>query len=607
MAGPFALPGNTAQDIAPIQLSGGAPAGVPSDTDSTLNLLNQATEAVKTVGTLNQKRLETEAVSGVQEDIKAVRDALQISKHPNLAKSFFSNESLQDPYIKEVYSRFTEIRSAADQGRLSQEYALERMESIMSEAVSRRPQFADSIRKAANDTAGANISSKLFTQIMSTSAQQQVDQKLQQEAARLGLPVEVYQGYIQQAFLIEQDKNALNWRKERGVYTANDMAKQVRLGVTSVTRDVQAELLAAINQGGVQDPEVAKAFARNQFTMLRNEVLGNIPGNVDGSLVNSHIATLDAEEERVLSMIDDGSMVKLLQSGRGLFEEMANQDVRENNPDIARLFSVMGKGEGAINILTQSLKFRTNPDAFKGLYKTDQAGVLELGSILLQQERASQIINGEVQAESPEESRLAGFQAAMRLKHDTTPTATSPVQPQEAIRLVDAVTQAGEEYSTITLADPHISNAVKGYKETWGQVINHYTNDLAALQIKYDQLKRQGIISDEMLKLEGGRLELDNTLRTAQFGASNFGTGGTTESAALSTFVRQANQTLRMGQVYKANGVFPATVFESPMMYVDSLKKPTNIAEPQAPRNSQGQEVIDVTFNPDGSFNFGGQ
>lgn len=605
MPGPFALPGNTAQDIAPIQLAGGAPAGVP-ESDGTLNTINQATELVKVVGQLNTKRLETEAVQGVSEDIKAVRDALQISKHPSLAQSFFSEESLQDPYVQEVYSRFTEIQSAADQGRLSQEYALERMESIMSEAVSRRPQFADSIRKAANDSAGANISSKLFTQIMSTSAQQELDQKLQQEAARLGLSVETYQGYIQQAFLIEQDRNALNWRKERGVYTANDMAKQVRLGVTSVTRDVQAELLAAINAGGVKDPEVAKAFARNRFTILRNEVLGGLPGNISGSVVNSHIATLDAEEERVLAMIDDGSMVKLLQSGRQLFDEMANEDVRENAPDIARLFSVLGKGEGAINVLTTWSKYKTNPQAFQGLYKTEQAGTLTLGAMLLQNENAARVISGEKKAESQEEQRLAGFVAAMRLKHDTVPTATAPVAPQEAIRLVDAVTSAGEDYSTITLADAHISNAVKGYKETWGQVINHYNNDVAALQVQYEQLKRDGIISDELVVLNNGRVELDNKLRTERFGASNFGTGGTTESAALTTFVRQANQTLRMGQVYKANGVFPATVFENPMMYLDGLKKPAT-QQPEAPRNSQGQEVIDVTLNPDGSFNFGGQ
>lgn len=602
MPGPFALPGNTAQDIAPIQLTGGAPAGVP-ESDGTLNAINQATEAVKAIGQFNQKRLETEAVQGVSEDIKAVRDALQISKHPNLAQSFFSEESLQDPYIQDVYSRFTEIQSATKQGRLTQEYALERMESIMSEAVSRRPQFADSIRKAANDSAGANISSKLFTQIMSTSAQQDLDLKLQQEAGRLGLPVEVYQGYLQQSFLIEQDRNALNWRKERGVYTANDMSKQVRLGVTSVTRDVQAELLAAINSGGVQDPEVAKAFARNKFTILRNEVLGGLPGNIDGSLVNSHIATLDAEEERVLSMIDDGSMVKLLQSGRELFAEMANEDVREQTPDIARLFSVLGKGEGAINVLTQWTKYRNNPQAMQGLYKTDQAGILTIGALLLQSEDAARVINGEKEAETAEEARLAGFIAAKRLQHDTVPTATVPVPPQEAIRLVDAVTAAGEDYSTITLADAKVANAVKGYKETWGQVINHYNNDVAALQIQYASLKEDGLLTDGMIEIIDGKLAMNAGQR-----AAFLGTGARPEAnAALQKYLRQANQTLRMGQVYKANGVFPATVFENPMMYLDSLTKPTSVAEPAAPRNQQGQEVINVTLNPDGSFNFGGQ
>lgn len=606
MAGPFALSGNTAQDIAPIQLSGGAPAGVPSDTNEALNVVNAATEAVKTVGALNQKRLETEAVQGVQTQVKAVRDALQISKHPNLANSFFSQESLQDPYIKNVYAQFNEIQGAVKQGRLSHEYGIERMESIMSAAVSRRPQFADSIRKAANETAGANISSKLFSQVMSVSPQQQVDQKLQQEAARLGLSVDTYQGYIRQEFLIQQDMTDMNWRKTRGTYTANDLAKQVRLGVSSVTRDVQGQLLAAVQQGGVQDPEAAKAFARNQFTILRNSLLSDLPTSVDGSVISSHMANLDAEEERVLSMLDDGSMTRLLQSGRELFDELAHEDIRENSPEIARLFSVLGRGEGAVKILSTWSKYKTNPEAMQGLFKTEQGGALTLGAMLLQNEEASKVLTGQREAGSPEEARLAGFQAAMRLKHDTAEgTAVTPA-PQEAIRLVDAVAAAGEEYSTLTLGNAQVAGAVKQYKETWGQVINHYTNDVAALQIKYERMKRQGIISDEMIKIDGGVVQLDNNAFVSRMGASNFGTGGTTEAASLSTFVRQANQTLRMGQVYKTNGVFPATVFKDSGDFLIKLKSGQQ-EQAEAPRNTQGEEVINVTFNPDGSFNFGGE
>lgn len=232
MPGPFALPGNTAQDIAPISVAGGVADKPAAPTNQALGAIEAATDVVKTFGELNLKRLESEAVTGVQEDIRAVRDALQINKHPNLAQSFFSAESLQDPYIKDVYSRFTEIQDAVKQGRLPHEYGLERMEAVMSEAVSRRPQFADSIRKAANDTAGANIASKMYSQIMSVNPQQEVHIKLQQEAARLGLDVDTYQGYLQQEFIIQQEQAALNFRKTRGNYTANDMAKQVRLGVT---------------------------------------------------------------------------------------------------------------------------------------------------------------------------------------------------------------------------------------------------------------------------------------------------------------------------------------------------------------------------------------
>lgn len=595
MAGPFALPGNTAREIAPIKLAGGAPAGVPDATDPTLGAIEAATEAVKVVGQLNTQRLEREAVSGVSEDIKAVRDALQINKHPNLAQSFFSKESLQDPYIQNVYSRFTEIQSAVKQGRLSHEYGLERMEAIMSEAVSRRPQFADSIRKAANDTAGANITSKLFTQIMSQSPQQAVDLKLQQEAARLGLPVEVYQGYLQQDFLRQQDMSAMQWRKERGAFTANDLANQIRIGVSSVTENIQGEILAQLQQGGVQDVEQMKALARARFTELRNLSLSGLPTSVDGSVINGHISTLDKEEERVLEMIEDGSMAKVAKLKRELGTELALADFREQAPEISKLFDVLGRGEGAIRIISTWTKYKSNPQAFQGLYATEQGGALTLGAMLLQNEQAAQVVNGERPAANPQEARLAGFQSALRLKHDVG-TDNAP-DPQETLRLVDAISNAGLEYSTITLADPQVAQAVKQYKETWGQVVNHYNSDVAALQTKYDDLKRKGVFVDGDLEIVNGGIAISGARRSAKFGAGNFGVDNSM-AAEVNTFIRQANQTLRMGQTYKGNGVFPNTVFSNANSYLSDMIS----GGAQVPEETQGGEDV-ITFDFDSSGN----
>ena len=117
MAGPFALPGNTAQDVAPTQLAGGV-GTLPqvADSDPTLAVIESVAQGVQTVAQVNTNRLEKEAVSGVQQEIKSVRDALQISKHPNLEQSFFSSEAMQDPYIQSVHAskRYVVLRHRVD-------------------------------------------------------------------------------------------------------------------------------------------------------------------------------------------------------------------------------------------------------------------------------------------------------------------------------------------------------------------------------------------------------------------------------------------------------------------------------------------------------------
>lgn len=559
MAGPFSTRGNTAGDLAPVNLRGGASAPVVQDPD--LAVVASAGQALETVAKVNTQRLQNEAVMGIQNEIQSVRDALQIAKEGSAATEFTA-ESLQDPYVKQVFEEFAAIQNASFQGKFPQEMALQRMDALLSEAVSRRPQYAEAIRKAANTTAGADISAKFFDQLMTETPEQKAFERLQGEAAFYGIEMGTYRNLVNQSFQRDQVVEQIEFDKAQGTVTLGQLRNQANNMVFGVTQDVMGLVRAKFAEGGVTNPEEIKQYIGAQMTMIRQRVSGNIPASVSSSDLNSVMTSLDAAEERLFKQVDNGSMVKLATTRTDLFSAMSKQSAWQGAPDAMMVLDLMGT-EAGLKYLDEVAKVEADPTT-KSIFMTNRGGTANLvDGMMAQGEKLGLILQGKEQASTDLERTQAGTLAAQGLQNPEELT------PQRAQRLVQVVEDMGIDYSMVALTDGKVAQTVQGFKEVHGQVISVFNRGASALQREYNQLVAEGYLKGSDIQIANGQLFVDYSGQAANLDAG----GRANLSSAVDSFIRNANLTLRMGQTYQARGVFPDTVFKNTNSFLDSIVK----------------------------------
>ena len=567
MAGPFATSGNTAGDLSPVNLRGGASAPVVASSE--LGAIAAVSEAVETVAQVNQQRLQSEAVTSIQNEVQSVRDALQIARE-GTATTEFTAEALKDPYVKQVFEEFVDIQSASFQGKFPQEMALQRMDALLSEAVSRRPQYAEAIRKAANETAGANISAKFFDQLMQQTPEQEAFERLQRESSFYGIEAGVYRNLVNQQFQRDQVVNQIEFDKVQGTVTLGQLRNQANNMVFGLTQDTMGLIRAASREGGVNNPEQQKQFIGQQMTMIRQRVLGNVPATVSSSDLSSVVAQLDAAEERLLKQVDDGSMLTLATQRTDLFDALSKQSAIEGAPDAMLILNLMGTEQG-MKYLDEVAKATADPKGYKSIFLTNRGGTANLVDGMMKQgQKLGLILSGEEEATTDEERVQAGTIAAQTLQGGATDQKGQVnITPQKAQRLVQVVQDMGVDYSMTALTNGKVAQTVAGFKEVHGQVISVFNRGASALQREYNQLKAEGYLRDGDIQIANGQLFVDYADKAAVLDAG----ARANMSSAVDTFIRNANLTLRMGQTYQARGVFPDTVFKNTTSFLDTLVK----------------------------------
>lgn len=591
MAGPFATRGNNSGDLAPVQLRGGTKAPIVADAD--LQTVAAAGEALGTVAKVNQQRLEREAVTGIQQEIQSVRDALQIARE-GTATTEFTSEALKDPYVKQVFEEFTEIQSASFQGKFPQEMALQRMDALLSEAVSRRPQFAEAIRSAANTTAGANISAKFFDQLMQQTPEQQAVERLRNEASFYGVDFGVYRNLTNQQFQRDQVVQQIEFDKAQGTVTLGQLRNQANNMVFGLTQDIMAVIRADKQRGGVRDPQEYRQFISEQVSMIRQTVTGNVPASVTSSDLNSVLNSIDAAEERLFKQLENGSASKLATERTDLFSALSKQSAWEGAPDAMMILDLMGTEQG-LKYLDEVAKVEANPTGYKSIFTQNRGGTANLVDGMMRQgERLGLILNGKAEAETDEERIQAGTIAAQSLQDVTDNEGKTTVTPQKVQRLVQVVEDMGIDYSMTALTDGKVAQTVAGFKEVHGQVISVFNRGQTALQRKYNELKAEGFLKDGDIQVRNGQLFVDYSQAAANLDAGS----RANLSSAVNTFVRDANLTLRMGQTYQARGVFPETVFKNTTSFLDSLvAQEVGDAAPQSNTSDDGVIRYDIDDN----------
>lgn len=587
MAGPFSTRGNNAGDLQAINLRGGASAPIVQDPDQ--QVIAAAGEALQTVAKVSEQRLENQAVTGIQNEIQSVRDALQIAREGTAATEFTA-ESLNDPYVKQVFEEFSEIQSASFQGKFPQEMALQRMDALLSEAVSRRPQYAEAIRKAANTTAGADISAKFFDQLMATTPEQKAFERLQGEAAFYGIEMSTYRNIVNQSFQRDQVVEQIEFDKAQGTVTLGQLRNQANNMVFGLTQDIMGLVRAKAAEGGIVNPVEIKQYLGSQLAMIRQKVTGNVPASVPSSDINSVLSELDAAEERLFTQVDNGSLQNMSTTQTALYETLAKQSAWEGAPDAMTVLHNLGTELG-LKTLNEIHRVDKNPTE-KSIFMVNRGGTANLvDGMMKRASELSLIIDGKAEAVSDVDRTQAGTLAAQGLQFSEDMT------PQRAQRLVQVVQDMGVDYSMVALTDGKVAQTVQGFKEVHGQVIAVFNRGASALQREYNQLKGEGYLKDGDIQIKNGQLFVDygDTLASLDAGAR------ANMSSAVDSFVRNANLTLRMGQTYQARGVFPDTIFKNTTSFLDSLVK-QEVQVETTETNPTESGTVKWGFGPDGEL-----
>lgn len=546
--GPFAVDPNSAAEISPIQLRGGTNTVVPQP-----DFGGAIADVANVVGTKIAADNQKEAINDVKGQLNTFQDALRVSKFPSLEKTFFGAEAQKNPYFQSVLKEFTAIQSAQQAGRLTSEFAVERMEALVSQSIARNPAFATEIKAAARDALGFDPSSKSIANLLKQSPEEQAGEQLRQQAARNGLTVEQQQAINGAVVKSGLEKQQLELLKARGEYDANMLAQEARLDTANTFVTIMEKVQQLTRAGGITDPDVLANEVRAQFGSIRARLLSNLPGTVPSSAVNAQLETIQKQEETLISMVTSGSMETLVNTQKDLLVSIAQRDVAQL-PGIGRLYAVDSKA--ALDILGTISKYRDNPQALAAAVQLEFEGAITTAAILEGVPGAVDVVLGNREAQNQNEARFAAFISGKRIQ---TASPDNPIDDKESVSLIKTMRQAGEDLTIGTLASPRIVRNLTSSKGSHGELINMFNTQLANLKQDYQRMQAEGLLPETAGKLNSnGRLDITETFIAAP------NREGGRPAGQYNEWTVRMNRLLNYADAYKTSGVFPDSVYASP-------------------------------------------
>ena len=346
--GPFQTPANVA-DIAPVQLKGGFTPNA--------GILGAVADVAKIVVPAIRENLEESIVNDVSGNAKAVSLALKATRFPSIQESVFSTEALASPATQRAFEEFTLIQDAVTQGRLPSNFALERLELAQNNAIKDAPEFEQEIRAAFRDATGVDPQKALFGKLLSEtttkSAEQKAQDKLTIEATQLGITPEQLVSSNHSAWEMQVQQQRFDFASRQGTYNLQTATSEVRNRGALVMTDILADMRRIQVAGEDFNPDTVnalKAKIGQSMAAVTSAILAKTAGlNVSGTAINAELAPLQALQDTMFSMLDDGSM-KTMISDRNDVTVSAIQGGILNMPDYATAYAIDG-GRGFVDLL----------------------------------------------------------------------------------------------------------------------------------------------------------------------------------------------------------------------------------------------------------------
>jgi len=340
-------------DIAPARQIGGVKRG-PGPVD-----------AVKAVSGILVPAIREQHIQGLKEDVlgqtKTVKEFLKLARTPSLLLTEFGTEAIENPAVRAAINDFVAVRDATDQGKLPQQFALERLETIQNNAIRDAPEFEKEIRQAMIQATGQDPAKTLFAQFLSTTKtaltpQQKAANNIAQQAAEHSFTFEQQLEQSHNIALSEGEQAKFKLLAAQGKITAFGISDQInRIAGTAMLR-VLSLARKELKRNGKLSQDFVRFLKVEAGTIQAAAQLDAVSQlkNLDPTAVSNATAPIREIAKNVSAMLDDGAMLGFLQ------DEVAVQKlVIENKvldiPGIGTAYGIAGP-QGFAQML-KGLKF----------------------------------------------------------------------------------------------------------------------------------------------------------------------------------------------------------------------------------------------------------
>lgn len=566
---PFQTSGRV-QDIAPVALKGGfTPA--PGILDAVADVAAIAVPVIR-------QNLENSIVDDVTGKTKAVSLALKATRFPSIQESVFSEEALANPATKRALEEFTLIQDAVKQGRLPSTFALERLELAQNMAIKDAPEFEEEIRGAFRDATGVDPTKALFGRLLSETttktAEQKASEKLTIEAIQLGITPEQLVASNHSAWEMQVQQQRFDFAATQGTYNLQTATSEVRNRGALVMTDILADMRRIQVAGEDFNPDTVlalKAKIGQSMAAVTSAILAKTAGlNISGTAINAELAPLQALQETMFQMLDDGSMKTMISDRNDVTVDAIKSSIL-NMPEYATAYAIDG-GRGFVSLLEFIQKSGNDPagKALTGALNQKARVAFDLQGVVGQYGRIGS--NEQLETVKAKQERVIAAGVYLGAKD-----ADESVQ---IAALEDIKKYGGQAIAWSAFESNKVLTATAASNKLKAAFINMQVTTTAGLSEDLVTLA-----ANPQVQLERLELTQDGTLRVIPrpLGEgvllSATARGGDTD---MQVYVDRFNRASRISAKYSGAGVLPSSRYESPAAYWDTVRTAfTKVVQPR--------------------------
>ena len=622
MAGPFSS-ANTAVDIP----TGGimaaqaipevhAPA-MPSAIADAAALVNAIAPPVNAIMGEHYKQQMTQ-------ELKGVEAALAASRRPWAMDSLLSDEAAKDPIVSSAVKELKGMQVAVRRGQMPVDFAVDRMEQIISTAVSKVPAYEEELREAGRNYLGFDPHQRMLSDMMQPNVQEQADQADAVAAAKIGMDINSYRQAKMQMFQLEFQKKAVDyqiasmnlqakpmqlareearfghevqeWQRSDIEWRRSDVEwhqKQVgglviqhsQLESSSITAQLLEGMQAEITKGGIQNPEAWKNRASQAYNALLSAELSRLPPGSDAAGVTAFI---NQQREMALSLIDSAAAGKITQNENQYLQELAKNNLYRL-PKLGPVLAGLGPQQAPLVMATLARLSKAGSGGYESVLTGggEAGGVLTLAELLdagAIERNMEGAVNYHYRGGStdrmPESTRRVGIMLGIERLGTPGSTGTDYADGVEKLRELASVNGGDADEYYYAMVRPSVVANVSNSKETHGALLNTFTDDQAAVVQKYLSLVSSGLIPGGSISLRNGEVVFphNSTIQAdTQKSLLQLSDGGYVQPeipAGIGEAERLAshiNKMLKFGDTYRSTGVIPASVYNGREDFVGKL------------------------------------